>query len=180
MTTRQHTQPERERRTDPLATVYRGAALLHLAREARQDAVRARERARELRGEILRVQLPRARSCAVRARRLLEMHLPDELAAMLPDAKLVASELVTNAFLHGEGAIELRLLRRDKRLRVEVIDGGTGAEIRIADRAADGGRGLLIVDQLARRWGAYEGTTHVWADLRLPATPVTPTDPSGP
>jgi hypothetical protein len=30
---------------------------------------------------------------------------------------------------------------------------------------AAGGRGLRIVAALADAWGAYEGTTHVWADI---------------
>lgn len=81
---------------------------------------------------------------------------------------MVLSELVNNAFVHGQGAIRLRVSHRHDRLRIEVIDEGSGAAIHIADHAPDGGSGLRIVDQLARRWGAYEGTTHVWADLPLP------------
>ncbi|HEY2653884.1 MAG TPA: hypothetical protein VGI50_18320 [Solirubrobacteraceae bacterium] len=29
------------------------------------------------------------------------------------------------------------------------------------------GRNLRIVDQLATTWGAFEGTTHVWAELPM-------------
>jgi serine/threonine-protein kinase RsbW len=83
---------------------------------------------------------------------------------------LVVSELVTNAFLHGRGNIELRLrVQRPQRLVVEVVDEGRDAalEVREHDPQADGGWGLQIVDELALRWGAFEGTTHVWAELPL-------------
>lgn len=81
-------------------------------------------------------------------------------------ARLVVSELVTNAYLHGEGRIELRAALEDGRLRVEVVDEGTGNVPEIREAADEsGGFGLRLVDQLSSRWGAFEGTTHVWADL---------------
>ncbi|MFD0538079.1 ATP-binding protein [Actinomadura luteofluorescens] len=44
------------------------------------------------------------------------------------DARVVVSELVTNALLHGEGPIVVRLFRDegDGRPVIEVWDGGTG------------------------------------------------------
>lgn len=82
---------------------------------------------------------------------------------------LTASELVTNALKHGRGAIELRLQRLVDRVRLEVIDEGAGATPAIREVEADGsgGWGLRIVDEVALRWGAFEGTTHVWAELGL-------------
>lgn len=82
-------------------------------------------------------------------------------------AELTASELVTNALRHGEGSIELRLARVDEHVRLEVVDEGSGVVPEIREQAGDesGGWGLRIVDQLAVRWGCYEGTTHVWAEL---------------
>lgn len=101
MSASQQSQPPTQRRRDPVTTVYTHAQLLSRARELRRHAARTRQRARELRGEILRIQLPVDHSCSARARRLLEKHLSDDLAATLEDAKLIASELVTNAFIHG-------------------------------------------------------------------------------
>jgi signal transduction histidine kinase len=80
----------------------------------------------------------------------------------------VAAQASRVAYDHGEGAIELRAALRDQRLLIEVVDEGEGAAIEVREAARDGrGRGLRIVDGLAESWGAYEGTTHVWAELPL-------------
>jgi hypothetical protein len=153
-------------------------ARLRRAEDLCHAAALAQARTRELRGELLRVPLPREPSCGAHARGLLQTHLAHHHAAALQDAKTVLSELVNNAFIHGQGAIQLRLSHRQNRLRIEVIDEGAGAEICITDSGLHGGNGLRIVDQLARRWGAREGATHVWADLPLP--PLAPTAPLPP
>lgn len=87
----------------------------------------------------------------------------------MEDARLVVSELATNALVHGQGAIALTILRLDDRVRLEVIDEGSGAPaIREISEDRPGGWGLRIVETLSLRWGAHEGTTHVWAELALP------------
>jgi anti-sigma regulatory factor (Ser/Thr protein kinase) len=86
----------------------------------------------------------------------------------LLDLQLIVSELVTNSVRHGPGApIELRLTLTDEGpIRGEVKDHGTG-EIAIREIASDGGGfGLRLVDSLADRWGVYEGSTHVWFEMR--------------
>ncbi|MDQ6606117.1 MAG: ATP-binding protein [Actinomycetota bacterium] len=67
--------------------------------------------------------------------------------AGLGTAKLLASELVTNAVLHGEGTITLRAALDDDRLLVEVIDQGSGFERVVDEHGFDkvGGWGLRIV-----------------------------------
>jgi anti-sigma regulatory factor (Ser/Thr protein kinase) len=114
-------------------------------------------------------ELDRDPSCAARARQVVRSTLGGKLPeSALERALLTASELVTNACKHGEGAIELRLAHLRDSVRVEVIDAGSGNTPRIRERAdEDGGWGLRIVDQLALRWGCFEGTTHVWADLAV-------------
>ena len=86
---------------------------------------------------------------------------------VLDDLYLVVSELVTNAVMHGQGAIRLRLQVDAGDLRGEVIDDGGGFEheLRAAGPSATSGRGLLIVDRLTNRWGVHEGTTHVWFEM---------------
>lgn len=117
---------------------------------------------------LIRSALPRHTSCGAQARMLLSDHLGEELPAnTLADLKLVATELVNNAYLHGTGEIELVVSRSTERIRVEVIDEGHGQTIRINEEPDAGGRGLRIVDTLTVAWGAFEGTTHVWADLDL-------------
>jgi len=85
----------------------------------------------------------------------------------LHDAELVVTELVTNAVVHGTGRIVLKTRLAGDRLRLEVVDEGTGnaPAIREQGDGDGGGWGLRIVDRLATDWGAFEGTTHVWADL---------------
>ncbi|AXE90483.1 Phosphoserine phosphatase RsbU [Streptomyces sp. Go-475] len=81
--------------------------------------------------------------------------------------ELVVSELVTNAVRYGRPPIRLRLIR-DRSLLCEVSDAGsTTPHLRRARAFDEGGRGLLLVAQLAERWGtrhARQGKT-VWAEL---------------
>lgn len=118
---------------------------------------------------LLTTDLPRAPTCAVLARRAIESAAGELLSdRALDDLRIVTTELVDNAYLHGDGDIELRLHRRDDRLLVEVIDEGSGQAIKIREEGAEiGGWGLMIVDRVAERWGAFEGTTHVWAELEI-------------
>ncbi|MFJ7116467.1 SpoIIE family protein phosphatase [Streptomyces albogriseolus] len=81
--------------------------------------------------------------------------------------ELVVSELVTNAIRYGRPPIHLRLIR-DRALLCEVSDdGSTTPHLRRARAFDEGGRGLLLVAQLAEHWGtrhARHGKT-VWAEL---------------
>lgn len=96
---------------------------------------------------------------------------PAELVEL---AVLLTSELVTNAVVHGRGPIQLLLLEDGDRLRIEVADG----EPRLPDgpgKPADSdvsGRGLLILDRLADRWGSRSRRTPpgkvVWFEVRHP------------
>jgi anti-sigma regulatory factor (Ser/Thr protein kinase) len=88
---------------------------------------------------------------------------PEQLA----DAKLLTSELVTNAYLHGEGDIVVHARLEQHHLIVEVIDQGSGFERKLRQGNFDeiGRHGLEIVDSVASRWGLHDGTTHVWFEL---------------
>jgi len=116
----------------------------------------------------LEVELPRSREAPHVARRSLAGWLgPDLGDPEVDDAKLLASELVTNALVHGRGTIVLHAHDDENRLRVEVIDEGRGFEgaVRECDIDSIGGRGLTLVDTLATRWGIHEGRSHVWFEL---------------
>ena len=81
---------------------------------------------------------------------------------------LCTSEVVTNAIEHGAPPIELKVSNSGPTIRVEVSDGST-SEPRQAQPAAMSirGRGLLIVDRCASRWGvrsARRGKT-VWFEV---------------
>ncbi|MDI2128960.1 ATP-binding protein [Yinghuangia seranimata] len=91
------------------------------------------------------------------------------------DILLVAVELVTNACLHGGGPVELRMVREDGTVRIEVDDRSDARpEPRSPfDGPRAGGHGLHIVRRLAREWGVRphghgrHGKT-VWAELAEP------------
>jgi anti-sigma regulatory factor (Ser/Thr protein kinase) len=122
---------------------------------------------------MLEVSLPHTVQAPGIARRSLVDWLaraPAVDASELDRAKLLVSELVTNAVLHGRGEIMLRATLDENRLLVEVIDEGGGFErtVRQQDFAGIGGRGLAIVDAEASRWGVHEGTTLVWFELERP------------
>ncbi|GAA4332739.1 anti-sigma regulatory factor (Ser/Thr protein kinase) [Actinomadura luteofluorescens] len=87
--------------------------------------------------------------------------------------RTIVSELVTNALLHGEGPIVLRVFRdeRDGLPTVEVWDGGAGRPVlRQENLTSIGGRGLLMVAALALDWGTrplVEGGKLTWAKCGL-------------
>ncbi|HXY90983.1 MAG TPA: ATP-binding protein [Acidimicrobiia bacterium] len=88
-------------------------------------------------------------------------------ADMTADARLVVSELVTNAVLHADTAIDLEVfLRDDGALRIEVTDLGSDRP-QVWARDDTRGRGLPIVAALASAWGIIDlgsGKT-VWCEL---------------
>ncbi|MCX5015990.1 PAS domain-containing SpoIIE family protein phosphatase/ATP-binding protein [Streptomyces sp. NBC_00555] len=102
-------------------------------------------------------------------------HTTDQLTAWGLDeaafvSELVVSELVTNAIRYGQPPIQLRLIHQDRTLICEVSDSSnTAPHMRRARTFDEGGRGLLLVAQLARRWGtrhASIGKT-IWAEQSL-------------
>jgi anti-sigma regulatory factor (Ser/Thr protein kinase) len=77
------------------------------------------------------VCLLREPRCGALARRLLEEHFDGRVdAEILSDAKLIASELVNNAYLHRIGVIELNVQMADGRLRIDVGDQVSGPSCR--------------------------------------------------
>jgi len=120
-------------------------------------------------GAPTETELPRIANAGSRARRVIDAHLHAHVGRRgLDDVKIVASELVNNAVVHGAGRITLRTQLQDGVVRVEVVDEGTGNTPAIRESAEPtepGGQGLRIVESLSRRWGTFEGTTHVWADV---------------
>jgi anti-sigma regulatory factor (Ser/Thr protein kinase) len=100
-------------------------------------------------------------------RRALEAHGG---TIRLNDAVLMVSEIVTNALTHGQGAIQVSAGTQGGRIHVEVTNTNAGDDTPQLMDPADhdfGGRGLLIVDQLADAWGASRdrGRTTVWFEL---------------
>jgi anti-sigma regulatory factor (Ser/Thr protein kinase) len=95
----------------------------------------------------------------------------------LGDVTLAAVELVTNAFEHGDGPRSIRMSHRRSPCLFElaVEDSNTVAPVMGRSRFGDDalrGRGLRLVDGLAKAWGvdvdAEKGTKTVWATISCP------------
>ncbi|MFF3647686.1 SpoIIE family protein phosphatase [Streptomyces sp. NPDC002181] len=101
------------------------------------------------------------------ARRALTRWGLEELQDSL---ELLVSEVVTNAVRYAERPVTLRLLRTDV-LRCEVGDDSPQLPRQRRARETDeGGRGLFLVNRMARRWGATRLSSGkvVWFELALP------------
>lgn len=102
------------------------------------------------------------------ARLWLRGLLGDAPAEVVGDATLLISELVTNAVLHAAPPIEVRLYRAQNLVTVAVSDGSAEPGVVHAARPSDeGGRGLLLVERIAARWGTDVATDRktTWAEL---------------
>ncbi len=83
-------------------------------------------------------------------------------------AELLVSEMVTNAVVHGDGEVAVRVLGNGECVRVEVDDRcADPAVLRHPGAAATSGRGMMLVSELADRWGneAGEHGKTVWFEL---------------
>jgi anti-sigma regulatory factor (Ser/Thr protein kinase) len=89
--------------------------------------------------------------------------------ALLDDARLVVSELATNAVVHAGSAFTVELQRQGDGVNLAVSDDDpSGPVLREPHPLATSGRGLRIIATLAADWGVRadaDGKT-VWARLR--------------
>jgi serine/threonine-protein kinase RsbW len=106
---------------------------------------------------------------------LRELAAPDE--AVLDNAILLTSELVTNAIRHsrsGEsgGSVGLMVVAVPGGIRVEVTDSGSAASSPVVkqDSYTCDGHGLFLVEAVATEWGCRRtgAATTVWFGLGLP------------
>jgi anti-sigma regulatory factor (Ser/Thr protein kinase) len=125
----------------------------------------------------LELALPATADGIAEARRalgeLVDGRVDEETAA---DLRLILSELLANCVAHAgladDDAVALEIAVDDERVRIEVSDGGIGFTLHRArhpDAEAVSGRGLLLVEELADRWGMHreDQRTHVWAEIVL-------------
>ena len=83
-------------------------------------------------------------------------------------ARLLVSELVTNAVLHARTDLELVVRLVARGVRVEVSDGSPAAPVvRHYEDEAMTGRGLALVEELASTWGVddHTGGKAVWFEI---------------
>ncbi|MFD3565022.1 ATP-binding protein [Streptomyces sp. NPDC058686] len=127
-------------------------------------------------GEHRSMLLVRHRPAAHTAREFVAEALTQwTMTRRLDDIRLCASELVTNALLHGGPAGSLILVRLElhtTHLLLEVHDAGDGTPMqRNAPDTSDDGRGLFLVSAIADDWGvaARQGPgKRVWAAFHHP------------
>jgi anti-sigma regulatory factor (Ser/Thr protein kinase) len=123
---------------------------------------------------LLEVRLPVAPQAPSLARAALDDIAEEVAPRTLEDARLLASELVSNSVRHAgltdSDAITFRVEQQDHCLRIEVENAGTAFEVPEREQwgeAVGTGWGLHLVARVADRWGVG-GDTHtiVWFELR--------------
>lgn len=154
--------------------VKRAAFLPRAADDAALLLLRYEEPSAQARHYGRQLEIPRRDLKGVRqARHLMREWLSDwDLAAVDDQAQLLLSEIVTNALVHADSEVDVRIRRYPDCLRVEVRDSDPHPAInvgRLGEAQAEGGRGMMIVAALASAWGnssSGRGKT-VWFELPL-------------
>jgi len=129
-------------------------------------------------GLIRRVRLPNDRRTPAAARALVRSVLEEaELDVLLNEALLLTTELSTNAVVHANTELDIEVSADHSGLTVTVTDFAPGPVEQLAvgpknesvdiGEVAERGRGLLLVDHFASRWGTvHEGSGKgVWFRL---------------
>jgi anti-sigma regulatory factor (Ser/Thr protein kinase) len=105
------------------------------------------------------------------ARSVLESRCP---ADRVEDAVVVISELVQNVTQHTAGGGDLVLREENAAIVIEVRDGDPAPpRPQPPDGHRPGGRGLLLVAGMTRRWGVRPDARGkvVWAEIAVAADP---------
>jgi hypothetical protein len=105
-----------------------------------------------------------------RARRIIDLALEGEDPELVDRARLVVSELVTNAVVHARTPVEVRIVQLRPGWRIEVTDSSLDpVRTRRPATQARSGRGLEIVERVSDAWGAEFDGAHkvVWAEIGL-------------
>ncbi len=144
-------------------------------------------------GLVRRVRLPNDRRTPAAARALVRSVLEEAgLDTLLNEALLLTTELSTNAVVHANTELDIEVRADPIGLTVTVTDFAPGPVEQLAvgprndsvdiGEVAERGRGLLLVDHFASRWGTvHEGTGKgVWFRLeRGTKTPIAAVLPAG-
>jgi anti-sigma regulatory factor (Ser/Thr protein kinase) len=109
------------------------------------------------------LELPRIEGSAGLARLIVTAHGSSLGSEQLKNANVMVSELVSNAFQHGEGQICLTVESGPEGVWAEVSDEGCRPAIGTPDpRPERRGWGLQFVNQLADSWGVGTDEARVW------------------
>src|SRR4051812_28294129 len=106
------------------------------------------------------------------ARRFAAVHTDGFVQPARDVVELLVSELVTNAYRHGQPPVRIGISSADATIRVEVHDYGSPFSVPTMssrDVRDSGGWGLAIVAALSTSWGVSphnrEIGKHVWFEL---------------
>ncbi|XVS61039.1 ATP-binding protein [Actinosynnema sp. CA-299493] len=99
----------------------------------------------------------------------------------IEDCLLVVTELVSNAYDHGEAPrrVRLRRLSEPAVVRIEVDDAGSGDVAPGRSRlGSDRGRGMVLVEHCSARWAVdhRENGKTVWAEIDCTGQALGPRD----
>ena len=132
-----------------------------------------------LRDSSRTVRVPWRATSVAQVRKALvdDLEAREVSAAVIDEAEIVVSELVSNSIRHArplaDGNLRVHWKVKAGVVEVEVTDGGSESTPRPAPRTiwAPSGRGLRIVRSLAHEWGVSEDRTGstVWASLGGPS-----------
>jgi serine phosphatase RsbU (regulator of sigma subunit)/anti-sigma regulatory factor (Ser/Thr protein kinase) len=137
--------------------------------------------------QLRRVRLPADRRTPAAARALVRSVLADAgLEELLNEALLLTTELSTNAVEHARTELDIEVLADPSGLTVTVSDFAAGPiddvtarpknDLTDISQVAERGRGLLLVDHFASRWGTTHQATGkgVWfrLDRKGPSIPA--------
>jgi anti-sigma regulatory factor (Ser/Thr protein kinase) len=103
------------------------------------------------------------------ARRFVADQLADLPTETVDIARLLVSELVTNAVLHARTEISLTVDRGNSSVSIQVADANPLLPVvRTHGTDAGTGRGLRVLERMASRWGSHnvEGGKIVWFEIR--------------
>jgi anti-sigma regulatory factor (Ser/Thr protein kinase) len=123
------------------------------------------------------LELDRAGADLGRIRRWTEAVLPGVHQDELVDVLLVVTELVSNVYDHARFPARLRLRKSAEPCTVTIsVEDASSANPVLRPVSPDSvrSRGLVIVNQLAKRWGVVQRRVgkSVWALIPCPLTPV--------
>ena len=119
------------------------------------------------------VRLDSTTQTAGRARRFVTETLArwQIVAATMETIVLLTSEVVTNAVRHGRGAVSVLIEQRKRTVRVSVQDQHRDLPgLLPIDDDSERGRGLWLVEALAKRWGTNhlpDDGKHVWFEVEI-------------
>lgn len=100
------------------------------------------------------LELPDEAVAPMLGRRFARALLADAELSIADDVALLVSELVSNAVIHASSKPRLEVRIGRSHVRVEVRDDSPEHALpRVPDVERPGGRGLLLIETLASRWG---------------------------